>query len=38
MVLQSLSGTAFPMSILGYEFPDEELGPTENNPVDECYK
>lgn len=35
MHIQSLDGNAFSMRVAGYEFPDEELGPTEDNPADE---
>lgn len=33
--LEAPSGNKFTMEVLGYEFPDEDLGPTEDNPAEE---
>ena len=35
MLLESSSGQSFSLIVDRYEFPDEELGPTEDNPADE---
>jgi len=35
MQLQSSDGQSFSLNVVRYEFPDEELGPNENNPADD---
>ena len=35
MNLETSDGRRFTLIVDGYEFPDEELGPTEDNPADE---
>lgn len=35
MQLNTSDGQSFSLSVERYEFPDEELGPTEDNPADE---
>jgi hypothetical protein len=35
MLLESPEGRSFSLHVVGYEFPDEVLGPTEDNPADE---
>lgn len=35
MQLKTVDGPTFSLSVERYEFPDEELGPTEDNPADE---
>ena len=35
MKLESPDGRFFTLNVDGYEFPDEKLGPTEDNPADE---
>ena len=37
MELRSKSGNLFTLTVERYEFPDEELGPTEDNPADEDF-
>ena len=37
MELRSKNGNLFTLTVERYEFPDEELGPTEDNPVDEDF-
>src|SRR5262245_10813423 len=34
MLLELFGGPSFSLNVDGYEFPDEELGPTEDNPAD----
>ena len=35
MKIETADGRFFSLTVDGYEFPDEELGPTEDNPADE---
>ena len=35
MQLQSSDGQSFSLNVVRYEFPDEELGPNEDNPADD---
>ncbi|WP_146591824.1 WapI family immunity protein [Posidoniimonas polymericola] len=37
MELRSKSGNLFTLTVERYEFPDEELGPTDDNPADEDF-
>ena len=37
MVLRSKSGNLFTLTVERYEFPNEELGPTEDNPADKDF-